>query len=192
MELRNRREEEIIYAAMNVFSKNGFEQSKMEDIAIEAGIGKGTIYGYFTSKRELFEEMICYNIDEYKEELSKILAVDNSFPEKLERLFRYHAKFIDQSLDIFHLINSGTIISESMKEKFIQEQRIFLGLIEDMIQGAMANGEIRKNIDPEIAALCIIGAINQLANKRTFMDEISVDSVDSKQLINIVMEGLVK
>ena len=81
MDLKEKRQEEIIQAAMNVFSKNGFESSKMEDIATEAGIGKGTIYGYFSSKRELFEEMICYNIDKYKKELSKIVVGQQSFSE---------------------------------------------------------------------------------------------------------------
>lgn len=191
MDLRKKRQEEIIQAAMNVFSKNGFEGSKMEVIAAEAGIGKGTIYGYFSSKRELFEEMICYNIDKYKKELSKIVAGQQSFSEKLERLFQYHAGFLDQNLDIFQITSTGKLLSHSMKKRLIKEQESFFELIEEMLKKGISSGEIRKNIDQEIAVLCILGAINQFAGKRIFMDKVSVDSIDSAPLIDILMGGLV-
>lgn len=189
MELKTR-EEEIIQAAINIFSKNGFGPSKMEDIAIEAGIGKSTIYGYFSSKRELFEQMISYNMNQYKKELSNITLGPNSFSEKLDRLFRYHVKFIDQNIDIFQIINVNNIISDSMKKNFLNEQKFFLGLIEDMIKSSIFNGELREDIDIEVTALCIIGAINQIANKRIFIDKIAADNIDSKAMINVIIKGL--
>lgn len=190
MDLRKRREKEIIYAAMNIFSKNGFENSKMEDIASEAGIGKGTIYGYFTSKIDLFEEMICYNMSQYKEELSKIILEDSCFSQKLDRLFHYHASFIGENLDIFQLMDSGRILSESMKKKLIEEQNIFLDLIEKMIEIAITSGELKESIDKETAGLCILGAINYLTSKKIFMDKINPDEIDSSFLVDIFMEGL--
>lgn len=192
MELRKKRQEEIICAAMNVFKKNGLENSKMEDIAIEAGIGKGTIYSYFTSKVDLFEEMIFYNMDNYKEELYKIVIEDDGFIEKIEKLFQHHTKFIGKSVDVFQIININKILSESMKKKFVKEQKEFLGLIKEMIKKGMDSGQVNKNIDPEIAALSIIGSINQLSNKRIFLDEVNVDNIDFTNLINIIMEGIGK
>lgn len=192
MELRKKRREEIICAAMSVFKKNGLENSKMEDIAMEAGIGKGTIYSYFTSKMDLFEEMIFYNMDNYKEELYKIVIEDGRFIEKLERLFQHHTEFIGKSVDVFQVININKRLSESMKKKFVKEQKEFLGLIKEMIKKGIDSGQVNKNIDPEIAALSIIGSINQLSNKRIFLDEGNVDNIDFTNLINIIMEGIGK
>jgi DNA-binding transcriptional regulator YbjK len=45
---------EILAAASTVFSLNGYSATRMADIATLAGITKGTIYLYFTSKEELF------------------------------------------------------------------------------------------------------------------------------------------
>lgn len=190
MDLKERRKEEIIYAAMNVFSKNGFEHSKMETIALEAGIGKGTIYGYFSSKRELFEEMICFNMDEYKRELEKIIENQHSFSEKLERWLHYHIMLVDENIDIFQLINSGKILSDSMQKRFIKEQNHFLRLVQKMIDKGITKGEIRKNINKEVASICILGAINYFTNKRIFMDKKDVDSKDSAILIDIIIHGL--
>ena len=45
---------EILQAAMQVFSRKGVAKTRMADIAVAAGIGKGTIYEYFRSKEEIF------------------------------------------------------------------------------------------------------------------------------------------
>ena len=44
----------IIEAAAKVFARRGFASTLMAEIAIEAGIGKGTLYEYFDSKEDLF------------------------------------------------------------------------------------------------------------------------------------------
>ncbi|MEN6392180.1 MAG: helix-turn-helix domain-containing protein, partial [Syntrophomonas sp.] len=48
----------IIEAAIKVFSQKGYHNTRMEEIAQAAGIGKGTIYEYFESKLQLFQSMM--------------------------------------------------------------------------------------------------------------------------------------
>ncbi len=57
-ERRQKRLEAILLAAFEVFSAKGFSAARLEDVAASAGIAKGTIYLYFSSKHELFAEMI--------------------------------------------------------------------------------------------------------------------------------------
>ncbi|HZJ99479.1 MAG TPA: helix-turn-helix domain-containing protein, partial [Tissierellaceae bacterium] len=58
--VREERREQIIKAAIKVFGRNNFHKTKMDDIAKEVQIGKSTIYEYFDSKKDLFEEMLVY------------------------------------------------------------------------------------------------------------------------------------
>ena len=51
---RNIKENSIIDAAEKVFSKQGFANTKMEDVAKALGMSKGTIYFYFNSKENLY------------------------------------------------------------------------------------------------------------------------------------------
>jgi len=44
----------IVSAAMKLFAERGYEQTSMDELAREAGVGKGTIYGYFATKSEIF------------------------------------------------------------------------------------------------------------------------------------------
>jgi AcrR family transcriptional regulator len=50
---KDRKRREIAAAAMDVFSRSGFEASSMRQVAEHAGVGKGTIYEYFRSKEDL-------------------------------------------------------------------------------------------------------------------------------------------
>ena len=44
----------ILAAAQRIFIRYGFGQARIEDIAQEAGVGKGTVYEYFPSKKAIF------------------------------------------------------------------------------------------------------------------------------------------
>jgi len=55
---KNERPIEIMLAALDLFVCNGFAATKIDDIALRAGISKGTVYNYFSSKESLFKAMI--------------------------------------------------------------------------------------------------------------------------------------
>lgn len=192
MDLKERRREEIILAARRVFFENGFERSKMEDIANRAGIGKGTVYGYFSSKEELFETMVCHNINEYKDRLLDISSSSESFPEKIRALLNYHYNFLSENLDIFDLINKGNMISEPIREHLIKEQEDFLNILDIMLKKAIENKELRDDIDNEVTLLFILGGINQICGKRFFLDQKKISSDDFNSLMDIILKGLKK
>ncbi|MDC1032308.1 TetR/AcrR family transcriptional regulator [Candidatus Marinimicrobia bacterium] len=55
---REFRKEQIIKAALSVFKNNGIEKATMDEIAKEADFGKATLYYYFSSKEEIFIEIL--------------------------------------------------------------------------------------------------------------------------------------
>lgn len=55
---REFRKEQIIKAALTVFKNNGIEKATMDEIAKEADFGKATLYYYFSSKEEIFIEIL--------------------------------------------------------------------------------------------------------------------------------------
>ena len=63
----------LIDAALTVFSRVGFAAAKMDDVAREAGVSKGTVYLYFESKEQLFEEMVKANMAPLMNEIAENL-----------------------------------------------------------------------------------------------------------------------
>lgn len=55
---REARRERILEAALDIFSNKGFEAARLDDVAKRAGVAKGTLYLYFESKEDLFEQLI--------------------------------------------------------------------------------------------------------------------------------------
>ena len=73
---KNKKRRVILQAAMKVFAQDGYHRARMEEVAKEAGIGKGTVYEYFRSKTDLFlalhEHMMSELKSFYFRELSDI------------------------------------------------------------------------------------------------------------------------
>jgi len=55
---KQRRQEQILAAAFQVFAAQGYEAARLDDVAERAGIAKGTIYLYFRDKRQLFRAVV--------------------------------------------------------------------------------------------------------------------------------------
>ncbi len=52
------RPDEILDAALTIFSEKGFAEARMDDVANKAGLSKGSLYLYFNSKEQLFEALV--------------------------------------------------------------------------------------------------------------------------------------
>jgi len=63
--------EEILEAALNMFSINNYHATSMSMIAEEAGVSKGTLYWHFDSKEDLFRELVLAGFDYFNTTLQK-------------------------------------------------------------------------------------------------------------------------
>ncbi|MFC1557112.1 TetR/AcrR family transcriptional regulator [candidate division KSB1 bacterium] len=61
------RKKEILLAAMRIVARKGIKNITIDEIAVSAGIGKGTIYEYFSSKEEIFGAAIIEFLDKIEE-----------------------------------------------------------------------------------------------------------------------------
>lgn len=92
------RKNDIITAAIELFRTNGFENTSINDIAVRAGISKGTFYKHFSDKEELFFECadrVFYNIDnDFKEVLDEKNIMDR-FKLRASLFIKTHKHMID-------------------------------------------------------------------------------------------------
>ncbi|MBR0558077.1 TetR/AcrR family transcriptional regulator [Ciceribacter sp. L1K23] len=80
--------EQIIDGARRVFMKLGFDAASMNDVTREAGVSKGTIYVYFSSKEELFAALVDREKTRFAESLRDVMAGTNDAADGLERFAR--------------------------------------------------------------------------------------------------------
>ena len=86
-EIREEMRNTILQKALLYFAKNGFAGTKISDLAKSIGIGQGTMYVYFESKEELYQEIL--RIADYEQELKQLkmlLHLPMRAKSKLRRL----------------------------------------------------------------------------------------------------------
>lgn len=84
----------ILSTALDLFSKKGFDNTSISDIAKAAGISKGLTYNYFKSKDELLEQTLQMLLQKVTEVFNPAAAIINP-KERLEFLIRTNFKLIE-------------------------------------------------------------------------------------------------
>lgn len=181
----------ILNSAAEVFGKFGFHGATMEDIAREAEIGKGTIYGYFDSKEILFYEMIKYGIEEYEKGMERALEIGGSLEEKLMSLCKFHKEYLNRYLDITQIVMSEkeALSMELMAEIMREKTRLF-NKMKEVIKEKIDKGELREDLDEEIVAIIIIGSINHFYGQKLCYEKVNQDEIQPDELINTILKGL--
>ncbi len=83
MKKGEKRKQELIRIAYQMFVSKGYEHTSVDDIIREAGIAKGTCYYYFKSKEQMLEEVIEMMLQAEAEKAKAVLRADLSVPEKI-------------------------------------------------------------------------------------------------------------
>lgn len=155
--------EAILRAAIKVFAHNGYFNSKVSDIAGEAGIADGTVYLYFKSKDEILHSIFDRAMAEFISEGKREIAALDDPAERLKRIAELHLERLgaDRSLAVvFQVELRGSI-------KFMQEFTAagfaeYLDIIRQTIEDGQANGNFRKDIKPVVAAKILYGALDEM------------------------------
>ncbi len=189
--LKEQRRIEIIEAAIEVFGEYGFHKGKVEKIAEKAGIGKGTVYEYFSSKKEIFQQMLKHVFETYMEEAKEAASKENSARNKFMALLNYHWNFIDMHINVieqtfFQFKN----ISDEIKPYIVQSHKIMIDFLSGIITEGIKTGEIRGNIDKEKAALIILGVIASSNFMRYFCENKRYSDIDAECVFDVLFEGL--
>jgi len=183
---------EILLAAGRIFFKNGFEGTKIEDIAKEAGIGKGTVYEYFASKQQLFEEMIIFSQNTFVSEMQKVLAGGECIKEKFKLFARFMTEMIKEHIQIFDLMSNSKIIIREMgaimHEFNLRMEEVLVGVVEE----AKNRGELRSELKPELLTSVMMGTVVQYCSKMVVVYKIEPEKMDYNEVVDAVMQGIGK
>jgi len=137
------RKQSICDAAMRVVSRKGIRNVTVQDIADEAGVAKGTVYIYFTSR----EQVLTTAMDGATEKLLEKLAVAcrscRTFRDVLEQRVRTQLQHFEENRDFFRMYLA---MSEPLGERRLRKHTTYttyLRQLEAVLRTAIERGEIR-------------------------------------------------
>jgi AcrR family transcriptional regulator len=98
------RREQLLETATTVFAEKGYHATSMNDVAEAAGVTKPVLYQHFSSKRELFVELLTEIGDELRETIAKATADATRPRQQIEDGFRAYFHFVNDRTDAFRVL----------------------------------------------------------------------------------------
>jgi TetR/AcrR family fatty acid metabolism transcriptional regulator len=188
--------QQIIEAAIRVFARNGYYNSRVSDIAREAGIASGTIYLYFRTKEEILVTLFRDTMAAFVAHLRREIAGETDPVVKIRRLVTLH----------FTVLERNPALAEVVQVELRQGQKFFRGasahevaayfeLIGSVLEEGMAAGRFRADVPVKIATKVLFGAMDQMATswvlgKRSYRLVDAADAVATIFLKGVTRDGV--
>jgi TetR/AcrR family fatty acid metabolism transcriptional regulator len=155
--------EAILRAAIKVFAQKGYFNSKVADIAKEAGIADGTVYLYFKSKEEILRSVFDRAMEEFIAEGKREIAEIREADKRLRRIAQLHLEKLGADRDLaivfqVELRGSTKFMEEFSGGGFAE----YLEIIQRTIQEGQKAGVFRKDLKPITAAKILYGALDEM------------------------------
>jgi AcrR family transcriptional regulator len=145
---RAKRRQAILAAALREFSARGFASARLDDVAVAAGIAKGTIYLYFRDKEALFQDLIRSEMSPVVASLETALAVDLPVRAVAEQAVALFVREIygTSRKDIIRLIISEGPRFPQLADFYYREvlSRI-IAAVRALLARALERGELRSD-----------------------------------------------
>ncbi|MBE2225168.1 MAG: TetR/AcrR family transcriptional regulator [Anaerolineae bacterium] len=159
---QKKREAEVYAVAARLFATKGFHATRMQDIADELGMQKGSLYYYFNSKDDLLKELVTGSIQEAQDSLQTILDSDQSPKQKLALAITEHLRILQQNADL-HLINAQEILMSLDEETAVTTNtrlKNYENIWSAIVQEGIDTGDFRPDLDQKIIVKALLGLCN--------------------------------
>ena len=159
----------ILRAAEGVFTQRDYHEVQMDDVATACGVGKGTLYRYFKSKRELYFAVTFDGLGRLRDEIADAVRSSDSAPHTIEHIVRRTLGFFWDRRGFFALIHRHELKPDADVREWFTQRAGLTRLVEDTIRQAIAAGDIRP-VDPRIATEMLFGMMRAANRYRTHTD----------------------
>ena len=187
--------DELLAAALRIFSEKGFAATRLDDVAREVGVSKAALYLYFESKQAIFEALVRSAVIPNVERLERMVAEwRGSTGELLSHLVEAIARIVIESeIAAFPKL----IIAEASNfpdlARFYRSQVIerVLGLLASIVRRGIDRGEFRPT-DPHLAARLVIAPVLFSAIWKTCFARHDAAPFDPAPLLRLHVDMLLK
>jgi len=154
------RRAEILAAAREVFLAQPYEQASIAQIAARAGCVVGTIYGYFGSKRELFDAVLAAFYDALIADIEPRFALIEGTADRLRFLVARHLQITVDDASWLKLLDREAHGGEAyFGSKLHQLNRRYAQFLSRTLADGMTRGELRADLDPQMARDFLFGGV---------------------------------
>ncbi len=143
-ELWGRRSDEILDVAAKLFAERGYADADTQELADRVGVGKGTLYRYFPSKRELFLAAADRAMRRLREHLDAAVAERADPLEQIVSAIEAFLAFFDENPPYAELlILERALFRDRKKPTYIEHREKNLGRWQEIYRALIDAGRVR-------------------------------------------------
>jgi TetR/AcrR family transcriptional repressor of uid operon len=183
-EYRTELKKKIMQAAIEIFAKNGFDRTRMEDIAMAAGLAKGTLYLYFKNKEDLFYAICDHNLKELRNQLSRVFNRKENIMLDARKFYdEYRKESLGGDTIWFEMIALSTR-SPRLRKILTENQSKVYQVVKEVLKTQIERGFFREDINVDVTASALIALYNGLALNKLLLQ--TTDSENQKAWIEMI------
>ncbi len=135
-------------ASVRLFAENGYEKTSINQLARAAGIGKGTVYTYFKTKREILLAFCEEELDFINAEVARHSSEEADFLERILTVFVGTFRFSRQHRDFGRIMLRESFFPSDLRldQSRRMEERYFR-MLTPILQQGQQRGELRPDLE---------------------------------------------
>jgi TetR/AcrR family transcriptional regulator, fatty acid metabolism regulator protein len=152
---------QILDAAVRVFARKGYHESRVGDIAKDAGVAYGLVYRYFDSKEAVLEAVFREAWGRLLAALREVEEADAAAPERLQLVVKIVLRTWRDDPDLVRLLVREVTRSPQLQRKIDEIAQAF-ALLERIVAQGQEEGTVRGDLDARLAAWMLYGALEEI------------------------------
>jgi len=182
----------ITKIARQIFSKYGFLKTTVDDIAKAARIGKASIYHYFKSKEDLFENVVEQEYQLLIEKVKEAINKENTPKQKIKAYIIHRMKYLNELANVYSALKDEYLehyaFTERIRERhFHKEMEMLQAILEEGVEKG-----IFKIDDIALTTFAIFTALKGLEYPWSINTTIPEIEENIEKLLEILFNGIVK
>jgi AcrR family transcriptional regulator len=150
--MRHRMRHHIFDVAAQLFLKKGYHKTSMRQVAEAAGMGKSTLYDYFSNKEEILLYFVEQEMDISHQEAAQIAALKLPAEEKLRRILQSLWTYLDTNREMAVLTaRESAKLGEKATKRMAYRREKYRKILEGVIRQGIQEGDFRL-VNPTLAA----------------------------------------
>lgn len=152
----------ILAVATEVFAEYGYHEASIVKITTAADVGQGTFYLYFTSKQQVFEEVVRDLNSRVRQAMHEASSAETGRIAAERAGFRAFFRFTAQNPALYRIMRQAEFVAPDVLH--VHYETIARGYVAGLTT-AQERGEVAADLDPEVTAWALMG-IGELVGMR--------------------------
>lgn len=138
----------ILDSAISLFNENGYEKTSIAQISRKAGVGKGTVYSYFDTKKSIIKGFCEYELEKVHQQLIAQSNRDTSVLEQMLIIYMTEFQHITQNREFGRLYMKEALFpDESELQTTTDLDEKYFDLLFPILEKGQERGELRKDLE---------------------------------------------